>query len=567
MSKGLNLLILCLALQLTATAQVPAAATLADEALSKARAGKNSEALSLYRKALAIDPDNIAILRDYAVVLGWNEQYAEAITVIKKLRKIENDQPEWALREFARSYLFGNATVDALSTLDELIQKGDKSETTLERRALALRWLGRRKEAQDAYRDELKLYPQSAGAVVGIAYTFADENKHAEALRFLDSESEVPADNVQVMKAKIRILNWMGRHYEAQAMLAKVPTNFADDRDILEDRISAARWGGKPVEAAQYLNTLASLFPSDSSSRLRKDFRTEFGHSFSPSVRYIDDSDGLIDRTAGADASFHLNPSHAIRMGYQYRFLKQLQEDRSWVRYDLGWTGTLSRRLTVYATASNIDYRTPGIDRTTIGDGSFIVSASDKFKISGGGGTIISDAFNSISTRVTAPFGFGDVSFSPNSATRFQARYSRFAFSDQVNRDRADFEAMRSVVSESLVRFSLGWRSNLMWHDAYTPDFWSPSQFQSHTAVAQGYGRVSRWLDYFGEVSGGWQAERGTPSTHPLQVAGRVVWHPSRHWNAVLEAGRSTSSLDRPSSGLRTYIRRVFSAGMQFRFP
>jgi tetratricopeptide (TPR) repeat protein len=567
MSKGLSLLIFCLALQLNASAQSPAAMTLADEALAKARSGQNSEALSLYRKALAVDPDNVAIFRDYAVVLGWGEQYADAITVIKKLRKMQNDQPVWALQEFARSYLFGNATADALSTLDELIRKGDKSETTLTRRALALRWLGRRKEAQDAYRDELALYPQSANAVVGIAYTFADENKHAEALRFLDSESGVPADNVQVMKAKIRILNWMGRHYEAQAMLSKIPASFADDRDILEDRISAARWGGKPVEAAQYLNTLSSLFPSDSSSRLRKDFRTEFGHSFSPSVRYIDDTDGLIDRTAGGDASFHLNPSHVVRLGYQYRFLKQLQEEHSWVRYDLGWTGTLSRRVTVYTTASNVDYRTSGLDRLTVGDGSIIVSASDKFKISGGGGSIMMDAFNSIQQQVTAPFGFGDVTFSPNSATRVQARYSRFAFSDQVNRDRADFEAMRSVVSESLVRFNLGWRSNLMWHDAYTPDFWSPSQFQSHAAVVQGNGRVSTWLDYFGEVSGGWQAERGAPGSHPLQVAARLVWHPSRHWNAVAEAGRSTSSLDRPSSGSRIYIRRVFSAGIQFRFP
>jgi len=566
MSKSLNLLIFCLALQLNASAQAPSGATLADEALLKARAGENSEALSLYRKALAIDPDNTAILRDYAVVLGWGEHYAEAITVIGKLRNLQNDQPDWALQEFARSYLFGNAAGDALSVLDELIQKGDKSETTLSRRALALRWLGRRKEAQDAYRQLLALYPNSADALVGIAYSLADENKHAEAIRFLDSEG-APADNVQIMKAKIRILNWMGRHYEAQAMLQKVPASFADDRDILEDRISAARWGGKPVEAAQYLNTLASLFPSDSSSRLRKDFRTEFGHSLSPSVRYIDDTDGLIDRTAGADASVHVNPSHVIRVGYQYRFLKQLQEERSWTRYDLGWTGTLHRRLTVYTTASSIDYRTAGLDRLTVGDGSLIFSASDKFKLSGGGGSIMMDAFNSIQPRVTAPFGFGDVTFSPNSATRVEARYSRFAFTDDVNRDRADFEAMRSVFSESLIRFSLGWRSNLMWHDAYTPDFWSPSQFQSHVAVAQGYGRVATWLDYFGEVSGGWQAEGGTPGTHPLQVAGRVVWHPSRHWNTVIEAGRSTSSLDRPSSGFRTYIRRVFSAGIQFRFP
>src|SRR5262249_8568301 len=195
-----------------AIGQAPQTAqALADEALSVARAGRNTKALSLYRKALAVDPDNTAILRDYAVVLGWNEQYTDAIAVIKKLRKLQNPQPVWALREFARSYLFGNATAEALSMLNELVELDDRSETTLTRRGMALRWLGRKGDALEAYRLELALYPQSADAVVGIAYSLADENKLTEALHFLDSAQGVPAGNVQLMKARIRVLNWMGR--------------------------------------------------------------------------------------------------------------------------------------------------------------------------------------------------------------------------------------------------------------------------------------------------------------------------------------------------------------------
>ena len=126
---------------------------------------------------------------------------------------------------------------------------------------------------------------------------------------------------------------------------------------------------------------------------------------------------------------------------------------------------------------------------------------------------------------------------------------------------------MQSLLVESRVRFNLGWRYNLMRHDAQTDDFWSPLRFQSHLAVAQSYGRITSWLEYWGEIAGGWQSEQGTPVMHPLQIAAKFVWHPSRHWNAVLEGGRSTSSLDRPSPGLRTYSRRVVSAGIQFRFP
>ena len=125
MWKNINIFAFCLVLQLNAFAQTPSRdpAALAAEALVEARAGHQKEAIALYEQALAIDPTNIAILRDYAVVLGWSEKYSEAIAVVKKLRKLDNDQPTWALNEFARSYLFGGATAGALSILNELVEK------------------------------------------------------------------------------------------------------------------------------------------------------------------------------------------------------------------------------------------------------------------------------------------------------------------------------------------------------------------------------------------------------------------------------------------------------------
>jgi hypothetical protein len=176
------------------------------------------------------------------------------------------------------------------------------------------------------------------------------------------------------------------------------------------------------------------------------------------------------------------------------------------------------------------------------------------------------DAYNAVPHQVTAPFGFGEVLFSPNSATRLQARYSHFDFTDHVNRDRADIEVLRSIVVESPAKLNLGWRTNFMRHNLASDDFYSPLQFQSHLAVVQGSGHISR-LAYFGEIAGGWQSEWKTPTLHPLQLSGKLVWHASRNWSATLEAGRSTSSLDRPSPGLRTYNRRVISASIELRLP
>ena len=54
----------------------------AEEAVQQARSGKTEDALALFRKAVPLAPNNVPVLRDYAVVLGWGEHYKEAAQVI-----------------------------------------------------------------------------------------------------------------------------------------------------------------------------------------------------------------------------------------------------------------------------------------------------------------------------------------------------------------------------------------------------------------------------------------------------------------------------------------------------
>ena len=155
----------------------------------------------------------------------------------------------------------------------------------------------------------------------------------------------------------------------------------------------------------------------------------------------------------------------------------------------------------------------------------------------------------------------------PGMKTRFNVRYSLYSFSDDVHRDRLDGEIMRVLQIKPRARLTVGWRTNLMWHDQETSDFYSPAQFQSYLAVGQAEGRITRTLGYSGEIAAGWQFESNSPSLHPFQAMGKLNWQTSRRLNAVLEAGKSTSSLDRPSSGARAYSRWVVSAGLEFRIP
>src|SRR5262249_37600096 len=84
------------------------AQAIATRAVSEARSGNTDLALQLFRQALAAHPDDIGIMRDHAVVLGWAGKYPEAIAVVKKLRSLDSNQPDWAMREFASIYLFGD---------------------------------------------------------------------------------------------------------------------------------------------------------------------------------------------------------------------------------------------------------------------------------------------------------------------------------------------------------------------------------------------------------------------------------------------------------------------------
>ncbi|HEX4996959.1 MAG TPA: tetratricopeptide repeat protein [Terriglobia bacterium] len=537
----------------------------AAEALKLARSGATEAALEIYQDLAAREPDNMALIRDYAVVLSWAEKYREAIPFARRAQQLAPEQPDWALKDFSAIYLFGDALLDALGTLGELIRRGDATEQTLIRRALALRWMGRDDDAVEAYERALSLYPGSADGLAGLAYSLADSGNFSRALSELDRAPAASRNSAAAQRARIRILNWMGRHYEAQRMIAGLSPELRDDREILEDRVAAFRWGGNPTGAMRDARRLVTLYPTEANRRMSSELRAEYGQWTTSGFRFSRDVDGLTDRSLSQEATVHLTPSQAIRAGYQYRWYQFAGEERTLVRYDAGWNGAVGSRLYFYTTLSGVDYRAGSPDRKLIGDGSMEWALNDSLRLTAGGGKIAMDAYQSLPNQVTAPFAFVHLSIAPDPADRFQGRYGRYVFSDGVVRDRGDLEYSRTLVAESGVKLKAGWRSNLLWHDEQTADFFSPRSFQSHLAVAQGNGAVTHWLDYSGEVAVGWQLEQGASTLHPLQFSGSVLLHPGRYWRMTVSAGRSTSSVDRVTPGQYIYSRWTVGASMEFR--
>jgi tetratricopeptide (TPR) repeat protein len=551
----------------SAAAWAATANELADRARSLARDGSTASALDLYREALVKEPDSIEIRRDYAVVLGWAEDYDESCKQFHIVLEREPDQPVWALQEMARSELFGDHAAAALSLLERLIAAGDHSATTLNRKGLALRWLNRAREAEAAYRDSMAYRPYSTDAVAGLIYALADQDRMELALATANRAlAEHPGD-VALIKAKAQVLNWMSLHHQAAAVLDTAPSESAGDPELRELRIAASRWGGNPGAAAREAAALEHDFPQRASAtQLAGEMALEYGFSLTTSTRLIGDSDGLLDQTYEGQFALHAGPAQRFQFGFQDRQFSQNSDSAGWRRYEAGWSGALGERVTGWASVSSIDYFGASRGQRLVGDGTLACSLSDRAVLSAGGGSLAMDAFAAVENRVIAPFYFTSLDWRPHSKVSIEAQGAQYFFSDGVRRDRASVGAFRRLYSRPVFQLEIGERSSLMWHDRQTADFYSPSAFQTHLGGARMRGRLGRRWEYQAEFGAGVQREPAVRMEAPVVGSATLLARLTRNLTLNVEAGGGTSSLDRVTPGRSAYSRQYVAASLNYRF-
>ena len=557
------------AAQTLQSGQLGEAWELAQRATGLAREGRAGESLDLYRAALELAPASMEIRRDYAVALGWAEQYAESKVQFLQVLEREPDQPVWALREMARTELFGDDPASSLTLLDRLIALGDSSETTLLRRALALRWLNRAAEAETAYRAVLERYPQSDAAQLGLVYALADQEQLSKALAAAEGGLAGQPENWQFAKAKGLVLNRMGFHLEAQSVLDSIPSAYATDRETRESRAAAARWGRQPAAARKLTSSLAEDFPQNTSVvELHRDLELAYGYSFTPSARMIQDSDGLVDRLYAQDFALHVNPAHRFDLGYQYRrFSQEGDSVFAWRRYGAGWQGTLSRRLSGQVAVSSVDYLQGDSGQRFFPEASAAYFFSDRARLMVGAGQLPMDAFRSVQNHVTAGYYYGNLLLRPHHRLTVETQYARYNFSDDVRRDRVDLSAFQRLYSGRRLRLDAGVRANFLWHDRETPNFFSPTFFRTYLAAVRAGGQLSDRLEYNTEVGFGAQQEPFVATQSPLAISGSLSFRllPSMYLN--FEAGRTTASIERVTPGRASYSRRFASVSLNIRLP
>jgi tetratricopeptide (TPR) repeat protein len=72
------------------------------------------------RTAYELNPDNVDVLRDYARVLSWQRQFAEAVPLYRKLVEKQPGQPEVQL-EFARVLVWAGEDADAITAYQNYV--------------------------------------------------------------------------------------------------------------------------------------------------------------------------------------------------------------------------------------------------------------------------------------------------------------------------------------------------------------------------------------------------------------------------------------------------------------
>lgn len=546
------------------------AETLREEGVRRAREGEVELGVKHLQLALSIQPDNADFLRDYAIVLGWAERYPEALAQYDRLLEIAPDQPIWARVELARAQLFGDRPMEALETLDGLLAEGFVDATTLSRKGLALRWLGRSGEAAHVYRRIVRDYPDSPDGPRGLVQALADRNRLGDAIEAADAGIRKFPDDWEIRLRKAQALNWAGRHVSARKTLSEAPAEESLSGDVLHHRTLAARWASRPKEAFELALRYRERHPTDPQSRtLLRDLSYEYGASAEAEAEALSDSAGYSYRGVAERIQAPLSPGHRIGFTHGYR----RYEDRlvapgavSWNRYAVDWSGNLGKRVTTSASVGQIRYGLGVSDYRFTAEGAVSAVLTDKVRVAAGGGIVPGETLPALRQRLTADSVWAEVDFRPTVKLEVSGRYATLAFEDSVTRRTGEFSAFQRVSQRGGHQVRLGVRSQWMRHNRPSALFWSPASFHTQLAALRLEGSLPAGFDYAGEVGTGLQREAGfgrqNPFVSTVEVAKRIkpnLWFRFR-------GGYSNSSLDRLNPGAASYQFRYLNLGLDFRF-
>jgi hypothetical protein len=106
----------------------------------------------------------------------------------------------------------------------------------------------------------------------------------------------------------------------------------------------------------------------------------------------------------------------------------------------------------------------------------------------------------------------------------------------------------------------------MLWNDRQTPDFYSPSAFQTHLGVTRIRGRLGRRWEYNAEFGAGVQREPAVRIEAPIVGSATLLARLTENLTINVEAGGGTSSLDRVTPGRSAYSHQFVAVNLNYHF-
>lgn len=231
-------------------------------ALLEEKKGKPETAAELYRRAIALDADDMRSRHNLAILLRKEDRAAEALEEAENALRQGPVPPETAT---LRAHLLvdmdrtDEAVAEYRNILDQVPEQLEAHETL----ALLLPQIGRASEALDAYRAALHARPHSEALWGSALRTAFNVHDYVQLAAWGQEAESLLGPRPAVRIARAAGLSRMGNHQRAIALLREVLANEPDHQSAHQHLAHCLIAAGEPKDAEAHALRATELDPLD----------------------------------------------------------------------------------------------------------------------------------------------------------------------------------------------------------------------------------------------------------------------------------------------------------------
>jgi len=223
---------------------------------------KYEEAITLYDKALEIDPKEVNVLTNKGVALDDLGRYEEAITWYDKALAVNPMDVDTLFNKgvaFTKLGRYG----EAITLYDKALKVDPKFANALFNKGVAFYQLGKIEEAISWFDKALEIDPKAVDALYNKGLALTEADRYEEAITLYDKALTIDPSYARALTSKGTALYNLGKHEEAITWYDKALTIDPKAVDALINRGAALDTLGKKQEALASLDKALTIDPTN----------------------------------------------------------------------------------------------------------------------------------------------------------------------------------------------------------------------------------------------------------------------------------------------------------------